>query len=235
MSVPVELHSVDRLELTFEPKPWPFAQQRQAEIAANFERMRREKPALYNGRVLLLHRYDLAGGVLRGAYLDTDYASFTYWIRQSWPDGGVYDCFGTAAMQAADGAFLLGEMGPHTFNAGQIYFPCGTPGPEDVHGGTVDLDFSVRRELTEETGLDAADFTAESGWTIAFDGALIVAIKVLRSGLAAEPLRARIVDWMARQRQPELADIRIVRGSADFDPHMRRFVRAFLAQRFAAT
>ncbi len=33
--------------------------------------------------------------------------------------------------------------------------------------------------------------------------------------------------------EPELADIRIVRSPADFDPAMPRFVTAFLAQRFA--
>jgi len=227
------LYRVDRLALTFEPKPWEFALQRRAEIEANFETMRRAKPALYNGRVLLMHRHEVRDGVFRGAFLETDYASFAAWIQWRWPAAGVHDCFGTAAMLAADGAFLLGEMGPHTFNARQIYFPCGTPGPEDIVDGKVDFDFSVRRELTEETGLDAAEFTAEPGWTIARDGALIVAIKVLRSPLDAERLRARILNWLAREREPELAGIRIVRGPDDFDPNMRRFVTAFLAQRFA--
>ena len=58
-------------------------------------------------------------------------------------------------------------------------------------------------------------------------------IKVLRSGESAEALRARVLAHLARERQPELADIRIVRGPADFDPAMPRFVTAFLAQRFA--
>jgi hypothetical protein len=38
---------------------------------------------------------------------------------------------------------------------------------------------------------------------------------------------------IAHERQPELSDILIVRSPADFDPAMRRFVTAFLAQRFA--
>lgn len=43
-----------------------------------------------------------------------------------------------------------------------------------------------------------------------------------------------MLEHLAREEQPELADIRIVRGTADFDPMMRRFVRAFLAERFNA-
>ena len=39
------------------------------------------------------------------------------------PPAAVCDCFGAAAIAAVDGAFLLGVMGPHTANAGRIYFP----------------------------------------------------------------------------------------------------------------
>lgn len=225
---------VNRLELVFAPKPWAFALERHAEIAAYFAGLQREKPALWNGRVLLLHSQVLAEGVLRGAYLETDYASFAAWCHWGRPHAGAHDCFGAVALVSADGAVLLGVMGAHTFNAGQIYFPCGTPDPDDIIDGKVDLEFSVRRELKEETGLDVAEFIAEPGWTIVVNGALIVAIKVLRSPLSAEALRARILEWLTHERQPELSDIRIVRGTGDFDAAMPRFVTAFLAQRFAA-
>lgn len=228
------LYRVDRLELAFAPKPWAFAIERRAEIDAYFASLQREKPALWNGRVLLLHSQVLSDGVLRGGYLETDFASFAAWGHWGRPQAGVHDCFGAAALVGADGAVLLGVMGAHTLNAGQIYFPCGTPDPGDIIDGKVDLEFSVRRELKEETGLDAAEFTAETGWTIVVDGALVVAIKVLRSPLSAEALRARILERLARERQPELCDIRIVRGPGDFDRMMQAFVTTFLAQWFAA-
>jgi hypothetical protein len=60
------------------------------------------------------------------------------------------------------------------------------------------------------------------------DGPRIALIKVLQAREPAEVLRARIVDYLAREAEPELADIRIVRSARDFDPMMPRFVTAFL-------
>ena len=233
MSDPASVFHIDGLDLSFAPKPWTFATERRAEIDAYFAALRRDKPSLWNGRVLLMHKQVLAAGVLRGEYLETDYASFVAWRSWGRPHAGVRDCFGAAAVLAADGAFLLGVMGPDTFNAGLIYFPCGTPDPDDIVDGKVDLDLSVRRELKEETGLDISEFKAEPGWTMIVDGPLIAQIKVLRSNETAATLRKRALAHLASERHPELSDIRIVHGPADVDPAMPRFVTAFLASRFA--
>ncbi len=91
----------------------------------------------------------------------------------------------------------------------------------------------MRRELKEETGLDIAEFSAEPGWPTVVDLPLIAHLKVLPSRERAEALRMRALAHLARARQPELADLRIVRGPADIDSAMPRFVTAFLAQRFA--
>jgi 8-oxo-dGTP pyrophosphatase MutT (NUDIX family) len=231
MSEP-QVFPVERLALSFTPKPWAFAEDKRAEIDAFFAARRRENPALWNGRVLLLHRQRVAAGVFSGDYLETDYASFAAWRARGRPPAGVRDCFGAAAVRTSDGAFLLGVMGAETFTAGLIYFPCGTPDPDDIRGGEVDLDASLRRELKEETGLDPTTLEAAPGWTTVVDGALIGQIKLMQSEQDAETLRARVRGHLAREAQPELADVRIVRAAADFDPAMPRFVTAFLTYHF---
>jgi len=222
---------VERLELFLTSKPWAFATERRADIDAHFTALQREKPALWNGRVLMLHEQTVTNGVFRGEFLQTDYASFAAWIGWGRPPVGVYDCFAAAAILAADGAYLVGVMSGATLNAGQIYFPCGTPDASDVVDGKVDFEFSVRRELKEETGLDAAELVPDPGWTMVVDGTLIAQIKTFRARQSADELRAKILSFLSRQRQPELADILIARGASDFGPKTRPFVRAFLADR----
>ncbi len=147
-----EIVPIKRLELAVAPRPWPFAQQRHGEIAQYFDKLRATKPAVWNGRILLLHQHAIAGDVFRGAYFETDYASFIAWRDWGFPDPTVRNCFSLGALRGVDGGFLLGVMSSHTLNAGKIYFPGGTPDPADIAEGMVDLAGSIRREVAEETG-----------------------------------------------------------------------------------
>jgi len=219
---------LDRLELTFEPRPWAYAERNRAAIDAFFARLKADKPATWNGRVLLLGRRNISDRVLSGGFFETDFASFIEWRDRGFPEAAAINCFAMAALQAADGAFLLGVMGGHTVNAGRIYFPAGTPDPDDIVGGSVDLDGSVWRELTEETGLGRADVEPDAGWHAVLSGPRIALMKVLRSPLGATALRDRIADWLTTQPRPELGGVHVARGPADLDPMMPDFIRVFL-------
>jgi len=223
---------VDQLALRFDREPWRFATERRAEIDAHFAQLQCAKPQVWNGRVLLLGSGEIARGTLSGAYFETDFASFIAWRDWGFPDKSIRNCFPMAALRAADGAFLLGVMAMHTASAGHIYFPAGTPDPNDIVGETVDLDGGVMRELIEETGLGAGDVTVESSWTATPLGPRIARMKVMQSPEQAESLRARIMAFLATKSQPELSDIRIVRGVADLDPMMPPYVAAFLNSHF---
>ena len=220
-----------RLDLRFEPAPWRFAEERRAEIDAHFAKLRLAKPEMWNGQVLLMRRGEIADGVLSGAYLKTDFASFISWRDWGFPDKSVRNCFPMAALRSADGAFLLGVMGAHTATAGQIYFPAGTPDPNDIDGDTVDLERGVIRELIEETGLGAADVVAEPGWSATPLGQRLALMKIVQAGATATALRDRIRVFLASQKQPEFTDIHIVRGRPDLRATMPPYVATFLTSR----
>jgi 8-oxo-dGTP pyrophosphatase MutT (NUDIX family) len=170
----------------------------------------------------------LHDGGFEAAFLQTDFASFMAWRDWGFPEAGVSNCFSMGALRGSDGAWIMGVMGPHTSAAGQIYFPAGTPDPSDIVNESVDLAGSVIREVAEETGLGIGDFTQSDGWYCVIDGRQVALMKVLQAAVPAEDLRRRILDHLARDKMPELADIRIVRSRGDVDAMMPRFVTAFL-------
>jgi 8-oxo-dGTP pyrophosphatase MutT (NUDIX family) len=234
MTLPV-IHRVTALDLTVRSTPWLFAQTKRADIDAHFAEKQREKPQIWNGRVLLGRNPVFAGGRLTADYFETDFASFLAWRDWGFPDSEVFNGFGMGALRAADGAFVLGEMGQHTANAGRIYFPSGTPDLDDVRTGTVDIAGSVAREVLEETGLTEADYTANPYWDCVVSGAAIAMIRILATDMSGEALRARIEATLARQQQPELSAIRLVRRTSDLTAAMPRFVTAFIEREFSAS
>src|SRR6267154_4211179 len=222
------IHRVTTLDLAVEAWPWPFALERRAEIDAHFALLLRENPALWNGRVLLGRNPVFSAERFSASYFETDFASFLAWRDWGFPDKGVFNGFGMGGLLCVDGAFIMGEMGPHTANAGRIYFPSGTPDLDDLSDGAVDMAGSVAREVGEETGLTPADYRASAHWDCIVSGSAIAMIRLLDVDSSGEALRARIEANLATQHQPELSAIHLVRRLSDLTSAMPRFVTAFV-------
>jgi 8-oxo-dGTP pyrophosphatase MutT (NUDIX family) len=171
---------------------------------------------------------------LRGVYFETDYADYLAWAEFGYPGEPVDNCFSMAALRGADGAFLLGEMAPHTFNAGQIYFPAGTPDPTDVFDGRVDLEASARRELLEETGVDAGETAISPAWTLAFAPQRIACMKLMTLAIPAAPAKEQIDAHLTRDPHAEFSRMHVVRSPRDIDDsRVPVFVSAYLHDAFA--
>jgi 8-oxo-dGTP pyrophosphatase MutT (NUDIX family) len=228
------IHRVTALDLGLSPWSWPFAEARRADIDAHFAAKRREKPELWNGRVLLARNPAFTGARFSADYFETDFASFLAWRDWGFPDESVFNGFGMGALRGCDGAFVLGEMAPHTANAGRIYFASGTPDLDDISAGAVDIAGSVAREVEEETGLTPADYRAAPYWDCVVSGNAIAMIRILNVDISGEALRAGIEANLARQTQPELVAMHLVRKASDLTAAMPRFVTAFIEQQFSA-
>lgn len=232
MTLPV-IHRVTTLDLRLQPRSWPFADERRADIGAHFARQQAEKPRIWNGRVLLGCNPVFTGDRFSADYFEVDFASFLAWRDWGFPDKDVFNGFGMGALRCSDGAFVMGEMGQHTANAGRIYFPSGTPDLDDIRDGTVDIAGSVAREAEEETGLGPADYRAGAHWDCVVSGAAIAMIRILDVDVPGEVLRARIEANLVRQDRPELSAIHLVRETGDLSAAIPRFVTAFVEQQFA--
>ena len=230
---PPEIFRITTLDLKVRPFAWAFASERRGEIDAHFAEKQRERPALWNGRVLLGRNTVREREHLAADYFETDFASFLAWRDWGFPDANVFNGFGMGALQSSDGAFLLGEMADHTSNAGRIYFPAGTPDPDDVRDGALDITGSVVREMAEETGLGESDYIMDPHWTCVLTGPSIAMFRILRVAIPGEALRTKVEAHLARESKPELRAVHLVRSTSDIVPAMPRFVSAFLEVQFS--
>jgi hypothetical protein len=219
---------VDRIDLRFSDKPWRFAQERRAEIDAHFKSEKAKNASLWDGRLFLMHECKMTGGLFRGAYFETGFAELLAWRDWEFPDKTIRNCYAQAALRGSDGHYVLGVMSANTVNAGQVYFPSGTPERADLVGDRVDLDGSAARELYEETGLDVQDFEVDPGWYVVEALPRIAMMKVMQSRETAGALGARILENLKAQKDAELSGIYIARGPDDIDPRMPDYVSAFL-------
>ena len=224
----VTVHAVDQLSFAFAPWVWPFAERRRPEIQEFFKQLCVAKPTLWNGGLLLLRDVRLAGGAMSGTFFETDYASMLAAVTWDAMGERVRSCFPAAAVLSADGAFMLGEMAAHTQNAGQVRLPCGSVERGDVVAGRLDPSTTLHRELLEETGISADELIAAPDWRAVEAETLLPLVKVLRSADSAEELGRRIAANLAGQRDPEFCRIAAVRGPADLNERMPRWVLAFL-------
>lgn len=233
------LYRVARLETAFRPRRWDFAEREVARIDAHWADALAEKPKMFDGAVLMLADVEIVtapeGDILRGCFFETRFRNLLAWFDFGVPDGTAFNGFAMAALRGRDGAFLLGEMGAHTANAGQIYFPAGTPDRNDIFGDRVDLAASVARELEEETGFAAEEAPPAPGWAIVVAERKIACIQERLSPLSAAEARARAETFLAGDPDPELAGIHIVRGPQDIDAaRMPGFIQTFLRDAFVS-
>jgi 8-oxo-dGTP pyrophosphatase MutT (NUDIX family) len=229
-----EIVVLDRVEARVETFDWGFARERADEIAAHWAAISAGKPAMFNGRIMLQHRAAIEDGVFHAGYFEADYAAFLSWRDFGLPPPAIRNGFAMAALRAADGAFLLGRMGDHTANPGKVYFAAGTPDREDVRpDGTLDLAGSVTRELCEETGLTLDEIAVEERWTAVIVPGRVAFMRPVAIDLPADEAREMMLERIARQDEPELSDIVIVRNLADCAAYdMPPFMTSYLGHIF---
>ncbi|TCT02573.1 NUDIX hydrolase [Aquabacter spiritensis] len=238
---PARITRIARLDLRVEAGGWPEAEAHRAEIDADFARRTAANPHLWNGRVILMRDHAIRDGALIGRCIETDFAAFTWWRARGKADLGVVNVFSLAALEGADGAFVMGVMGDHTASPRQVYFPGGTPDPTDVADGRLDLAMSVVREMAEEVGLRPAEADAETCaescgerwvWDVVEDGIYVCLMRRFVFAETGAALAARIRRFLSAETRPELKDVRVIAAAADLDAAVVPFAADYVRWRW---
>jgi 8-oxo-dGTP pyrophosphatase MutT (NUDIX family) len=226
---------VASLDIRCIERDWPWAEANRAEIDAFWQAATAEQPQMFDGRVFVFADIRIEDDICRAVCFETRFSRLLYARRTGFPDPDVVNGFAMGALRAADGAFLLGVMGPHTAGRGQIYFPAGTPDPSDRgEDGSLDLLGSVTREMAEETGLQPGEYELEEGWVLVRDGGRLAFLRLGRIDGHGPEIRARMLGRIKRMEEQELSDIYLAHSAGDIDEaRMPRFIQAFLRWAFA--
>ncbi len=226
---------VDHCRLTVSERAWAFATDQAAAIDAHWTARCRTNPGFFNGVVLVLRTGDIVDDAFVGSFYKTDFKSFLYWKDHGFPEAHAYDGFGSVILRSREGHVFLGRQTAGNINSGLVYLPGGFIDHCDIAAdGTVDIGASIARELGEETGLLATELAGRPGFLITRCGSQVSFAREFRSALPAADLRQLILDRIAAQTNPELADIVIARhvadlAGADVPPYTKLAVTHILA------
>ncbi|MCC0808459.1 NUDIX hydrolase [Methylobacterium sp. W2] len=233
MSDGFTLTRIERVTARLVPFEWEWARDNAAVIAENWRCRCAARSGLFDGRVLLAKSCRIEGTSCSVELFETSYASFITHKDLGSPDPRVLNAFAAIVPQGSDGAVLLGMMGAHTANAGQAYFPCGTPDLDDVRDGDeVDLAGSAEREFVEETGM-ALPADAPEAWLLLRGRTQAAFLRPVIFRERADALREEMERHRRAEIEPELAGFITVASSGEIDPRsMPNFVQAYLRHVF---
>jgi 8-oxo-dGTP pyrophosphatase MutT (NUDIX family) len=207
---------VQHCALNASSAPWDYAAHHAAQIETHWHQRHRENPAFFNGVIHVMDAGTVANGWFQASFKRTDFKSFLYWREDGYPEAGAYDAFGSALILSREGHVLLGRQRAGNINAGLDYLPSGFIDQRDVAAdGTIDIAASIRRELAEETGLTQAEIVEQPGFLIVRVGPLVSMVRTFQSKLGSADLRQQILTRLARDVEPELADIVVITSRAD--------------------
>lgn len=210
-------------ELVVDPAPHPYELAHREAIVANWDLEKAEKPALFNGKVMLFSSIRWADGRLDARCHVANYATFMHWRRMR-PDTSAEHLYAHAMPVSSDGALIAIRMAGHTVNAGRVYFAAGSLEPEDITGDRIDLAANMAREVREETGLDLGVARAEAGYHGWSSDSGTVLVRRYFLDLPAEEIVARVRAHIASETESEIEDAVIIDRAAEppsgLMPHM---------------
>lgn len=218
-----EVFEVSSFRLAVVDGPHPWVRDNETAIEQNWEREIAANPRLFNGRMVFQRTLSFAGGHIEGRAHMVPFAAFLHWRRTGRGQGG-HHLFAMPMILSADGAVLAIRMAETTANPGRVYSPAGSLDAHDVKDGLCDLDANMRRETKEETGLDLGDMQVDPVCRAVHVANSVSIFRVFRSPLPEADVRARVMEHMAADPEPEISELVAIRSpdpaAHDYAPFM---------------
>ena len=218
-----EIFDLSSFRLAVADGPHPWVLENEAPIAANWRREIAANPRLFNGQMVFQRKLSFEDGHIEGRAHMVPFAAFLHWRRSGRGPGG-HHLFAMPMIISADGAVMAIRMAETTANPGRVYSPAGSLDAHDVKNGFCDLDGNMRRETKEETGLDLADMRVDPVCRAVQIVNTVAIFRIFRSRLSEAEFRSSVMDHIAADPEPEIADLIAIRSpdpaAHDYAPFM---------------
>ena len=224
---------VDAIDVRLDPGPHPFALSNAEAIAENWRHEIAANPALFDGTVVLLSELAYRDSRLVGRCHAVKYSTFLLW-RKRRENSRAEHAYAHAMLVAGDNALVAIRMGPHTVNAGRVYFAAGSFEPVDFRDGLVDADFNMIREVREETGLDLSQAECGQRYHALSTVSGTVIFRRYRVAEPADELALRISAFVATEAEPEIEGPVIIRNATDLPDGLMGHMKPLIEWHFAA-
>jgi len=223
---------VDAIDVRLDPGPHPFALSNAQAIAENWRQEMAANPALFDGTVVLLSELAYRDSRLVGRCHAVNYSTFMLW-RKRRENSGAEHAYAHAMLVAGDNALVAIRMGPHTVNAGRVYFAAGSFEPVDFREGQVDVDFNMIREVGEETGLDLSAAERDQRYFALSTASGTVIFRRYRVAESADALARRIRAFVDAEAEPEIEGPVIIRDAADLPEGLMGHMKPLIEWHFS--
>lgn len=219
---------VSEIAVRLDDRPHPYELANRAEIEANWRRELANSPKLFDGEMILLSHAAYRDGRVEGSCHPIRFPTFLHWRKNRDASEGFH-VFASAVPVSSDGALIAIRMGPHTANAGRVYFAAGSFERQDFSDDVADVAYNIHREVAEETGIDLEPFARDATYHAFCSSAGLTLIRRYYLTEDAETIAARIQAFIAADPEPEADKAVIIRGEGDVPQsapiHMQPLVR----------
>ena len=223
---------VEVIDVRLDPAPHPLERDNLQAIEENWLRESAINPHIFDGQVALLSELSYDDGRLTGRCHIVRYATFMYWLRNRETPGAGH-VFAHAMLVSSDNALVAIRMGKHTVNAGRVYFAAGSFELEDFRDGLVDVDFNMRREVKEETGIDISQATPAKRFYLLSTRSGTVIFRRFRMPMTANAMVSSIKAFVAAEAHPEIEAPVVIHGVSDLPDDLATYMPSLIEWHFA--
>lgn len=220
------VYEIDRVDVRVLPGPLSYTDDNKSSIAANWEKAVAANPTLFDGEIYLAPEAHLDGHIFEAIFRRTSFATLMFW-RDDRTTEKPWHIFGVGIMVSAEGHLIAARMSAHNAVAGRVYFPAGSIDDHDIVGGRADYEANMAREVFEETGIELGRAMAEAKTHLVTADSSIALFRRYYFDMSTAELLRRIEENIAKQAEPELAEIIPVTRAGAMGEVTPSYVRAF--------